>query len=409
MELKPKYQYTYFIKPFIIEQENYKKYLIKMLKDKKFSLKIWEKERDFNMYDYFLPEIRNKLFYGFKDSKEQIEKFKNLNIQQQVAELQQKSCVQFSYKLNEDTPGKIGEEDGVFFGINKIEVICFNTGVCFLLLKTCIESTKEFSEILNFNYKFREYNSKYSNLKEYEKIHIQTNVFNNGQDLNHLIQEITCNTDNSKDILEDDKFYVYSYTCVDGEGWNDKITFNDIQAEFWKYSNVLPSNYNVDMNFKETEEMIGDWQYAKLGFNKSTSVLLSSSLNAYHYTKLPFEYENQYLYTYILALYQNCYFKKLINDFKNNKNVSKTRKRLNDFIKKMLIKEVTRDDLGTKLYKKWEETLELENLYLETMNIYDVALKEKKGNGIVSTRAMWLIIAMCVMLNIANTIIFLNL
>ena len=44
MELKPKYQYTYFIKPFYIEGEKYESYLINILKNKKMSLKIWEKD-----------------------------------------------------------------------------------------------------------------------------------------------------------------------------------------------------------------------------------------------------------------------------------------------------------------------------------------------------------------------------
>ena len=44
MEQKINYQYTYFIHPFIIEENKYKEYIIKMLKDKNIRLKIFEKE-----------------------------------------------------------------------------------------------------------------------------------------------------------------------------------------------------------------------------------------------------------------------------------------------------------------------------------------------------------------------------
>ena len=35
MELKIKYQYSYFIHPFVIKESKYQKYLLKLLKNKK--------------------------------------------------------------------------------------------------------------------------------------------------------------------------------------------------------------------------------------------------------------------------------------------------------------------------------------------------------------------------------------
>ena len=66
MELKINYQYTYFIHPFIVKEQRYQKYLLKMLKDKNSRLKIFKKERDLNLYKYFLPEIREFLFLNKK-------------------------------------------------------------------------------------------------------------------------------------------------------------------------------------------------------------------------------------------------------------------------------------------------------------------------------------------------------
>ena len=41
MELKTKYQYTYFIYPYLIEENNYKNYLYKLLKNKNCKLKVF--------------------------------------------------------------------------------------------------------------------------------------------------------------------------------------------------------------------------------------------------------------------------------------------------------------------------------------------------------------------------------
>ena len=40
MNLKTKYQYTYFIHPYIIDKSRYDKYILKLLKDKKCEFKI---------------------------------------------------------------------------------------------------------------------------------------------------------------------------------------------------------------------------------------------------------------------------------------------------------------------------------------------------------------------------------
>ena len=40
MELKTKYQYTYFIYPYIVNEKNYEKYLYKLLMDKNYTMKV---------------------------------------------------------------------------------------------------------------------------------------------------------------------------------------------------------------------------------------------------------------------------------------------------------------------------------------------------------------------------------
>ena len=53
MELKIKYQYTYFIKPFVIKESKYEKYLLSLLNNSNFRLKFFEKERDLNLYLFY--------------------------------------------------------------------------------------------------------------------------------------------------------------------------------------------------------------------------------------------------------------------------------------------------------------------------------------------------------------------
>ena len=63
MELKTKYQYTYFIYPYIIKQNEYNKYLKKLLNNPNFAMKIFDKEKDEDLYSYFLPKVRDTMFW----------------------------------------------------------------------------------------------------------------------------------------------------------------------------------------------------------------------------------------------------------------------------------------------------------------------------------------------------------
>ena len=45
MELKTKYQYTYFIYPYLIEEKNYQDYLYKLLKNSQCKLKLFDNKK----------------------------------------------------------------------------------------------------------------------------------------------------------------------------------------------------------------------------------------------------------------------------------------------------------------------------------------------------------------------------
>ena len=81
MELKVKYQYTYFIKPFLIKENKYSKYILALLNNKNCKLKIFEKERDLNLYSYFIQNVREHFFSTFEFDKQKLNDLsKKLNI-----------------------------------------------------------------------------------------------------------------------------------------------------------------------------------------------------------------------------------------------------------------------------------------------------------------------------------------
>lgn len=272
MELKTKYQYTYFIYPYIIKENKYDKYILKLLKDKNAKVRFFEHQKDLEIYSYFLPTIKDFMFQGFEFTKEKIRKFDSFSKDMQSIILSKYPCTMFEYNLGEDVQGKAGEENGIFFKIQKIELICFNTGICFLIIKTNIEDSKEFSDVLNFNYKFRDINSEFNELKEYENIRLQTTTFSDIKKLNEVIKDITGNRADSKELnIDTNRFLTYAYTCIDQEDWNELKQFKDIEFEFFKYANILPSNYKSNFD-KRHMEILSKWKFIRTGITKAGEI-----------------------------------------------------------------------------------------------------------------------------------------
>lgn len=378
MELKMKYQYSYFIHPFVIDEKKYEQYLLKLLKDKHCKLKIFEKEKDLDIYTYFLPTVRQYMFATFDWDKEKEKQLDSFDDHTKSILLSKLPCTIFEYQLGADVQGKVGEKNGIFFSVTKMEIICFQTGIGFITMKTNIEQEETFSDILNFNYKFRDINSEFISLKEYENIRLQTSSFKDIKDLNTIIKKITGSNKDAKQMnLEDERFLTYSYACIDQEQWNENKPFEEIQGEFLKFAHILPSNTQVNLE-TNTEEMLSfqSLKYAKLGVTKQGIVLLTSTVNTQNYTKVPYAFEREYLYMYILTLYKKLYLKKVNLELKRTKNFENARQQFIDFTQSIWIQEITNDIGGSRLYHKWKQTLELDSLYLEMKNKYDVVYKD---------------------------------
>ncbi len=414
MELKTRYQYTYFLHTFIVKENKYSKYILKLLKDQRFKLRIFQKDKDLEIYTHFLPKMRDFLFgtFDLDDRNKQI-KFKDLPIETRAAVLSKYPSVTFEYELEQDIQGKTVDENSIFFKIQKIGLVLFNTGICFLYLKTNIEGSEEFSDVLNFNYKFRDIKQDCNNLKNYENIKVQANSFENIQAIQDFINNITGpNIDALKLNLDVERFYTYSYTCIKQDAWNINTSFDSIKNDFMKYVNILSNDSNTNSLMSENSKVIGLSKYAKVGISKLGINLLSSDCDINNYTVLPSEYENQYFYTYILSLYLKVYLKKLNYEFKEGKetkDIEITRKKFIDFTKKLWIQEITSEDMGSLYYTYIKEVLEIDKLYNDVKNKYNILYSELKiEKSEKMTGFIILVLFATLVFNIMNFIISLN-
>lgn len=388
MGQKIKYQYSYFIHPFVIKENKYQKYLLKLIKDKNVQLKIFRKEKDLRVYQYFLPKVQEFLFSSFGFSEAKKKKLEELPIETKAAILAEYPCTIFEYNLPRDVHGKT-DENCIFFKIRKLEIICFNTGICFLCIKTNIEESNKFADLLNFNYKFRDINQEFANMNNYDNIRVQTDYFADVQYFKDFISGITGPmTEALKLDIDTERFLTFSYVCIDQEAWNNTNEFDNIRSNYMKFLNILPSDNSVNYS-KEDMKVISKWKYAKLGVTKQGVTLFGSSCDMNNYTVFPHEFEKQYLYTYILALYTKIYLRKINLEFEQNININKARKEFIYFTQTLWINEVTSDDTGSLFYQNLNEVLELKKTYIETKNKYDILYKEMniektaKNNSII--------------------------
>lgn len=407
MELKVKYQYTYFIKPFIIEKSKYSKYLLDLLNNENCKLKVFEKEKDLNLYSYFLPKIREYFFPTFSFNKSKIGELNENKNDIKAVMLSKLHCNIFEYTLDKKIQGKVNEEDGIFFNIDKIEIICLDTGINFLIIKTNIENSDKFSDVLNFNYKFKDINTDYKKLKDFNNIKVQTDIFGSMDELSEFIDNIigVNNGENLKDLdLYNKRFFVYSYTCVDQDNWNSADDFKNIENDFIKYSNVLSNNSTLEFDNKELKSItqtIKPFKYAKFGFTKQSSSLMTSSADINNYTKILFEYENEYLYTLLICLYERIYLKKLENNFKEKDSLEEFSK----FTEELWTHEITNSMTGTMFFNKWKEVFELKDVYNQIRNKYDVIYKELKvDNNAKINKVIAIALVISLVLNVINFI-----
>lgn len=402
MELKTKYQYTYFIYPYIINKKEYNQYLQKLVIDSRFKMKTFDKEKDEDLYSYFLPKIRETLFWTMNFDKYRLSKFDEIDKNMKSTVLSKYPCTMFEYNLPNDIQGKAGKKDGIFFYITNIDLICFNTGICFLLMKTILEEGNTLSDVCNFNYKFRDIKSDAYDFRGYENIKIQTDRFNNIKEITTLIKEITGNNKEAIKLnLDTDRFITYSYACIGQEDWNENTNNELLKKEFYKFANVESADYIIDSGNSEIKNKMSIIEKSKneiYGCSNVGTILLTSDVNSENYTKVPHKFERQYLYQYIFNLYKKIYLKKINYDLRKVDKLKTAKQEFIYFTQDIWIEEITNDNIGTLLDKEWKKILKLQELYIQVKNKYDLLYKNSNIEETAQTNKVIVIILILLLL-----------
>ena len=403
MEIKMKYQYTYFIYPYVVKENNYEKYLSKLFHDKNCKLKTLEKDQNLDLYTYFLPKIRNYMFWTLEFSGIKMKKLNEFDNSMKATIVSKYPCTIFEYKIDKDIQGKTTDKEGIFFNIRNIDIICFNTGICFLVMKTTLDEGSSLSDLCNFNYKFRDIYSSANRLKDFENIKIQTDTFKDIKSITSLIKELTGKNDGAKELnIDIDRFITYSYACIGQEDWNENTNQELLSKEFYKLVNVEPANFNVNC---ETVEDMNASKFIKHGCTTVGNMLLTSDINTENYTKVPNKYENEFLYNYIFVLYKKLYLNKLNEEFKVIKKFNNVRKEFTKFTQELWIEDITNDEQGKKLTEKWNKILNIDKLFTDTKQKYYVMYKNINVEKIAkSNKGIVCFLAILIIINIINCI-----
>ena len=403
MEIKTKYQYTYFIYPYIVEDKKYEKHLYKLLTNRNCKIKQFKKENDSQIYDFFLPKVRDYLFWNLGINKVKTKKLDQFDTKMKAVLLNKYPCTIFEYDINKNIQGKAGEKDGIFFNIKKVEIICFKPGICFILLKAMLDEQSSLQDLCDFNYKFREINLIGAHTQRSENIKIQTDAFQDVKGIQSFIKDITGNNKGARELnIDTERFITYSYACIGKEDWNLLEMNENLNKEFNQYANIEPSESSVDMGVPVKIELE---QNVKFGFINNGTVLLASDANVENYTRLPERYENEYLYCYIYELYRKYYLKKLNQDFSLGRKFEKTKEKFVDYTQNTMIEEITNNTIGSELIDCWEEIIGINQVFAQTKQKYDLLYKniniEKtaKSNKIIA-----IVLVILVIVNIINSL-----
>ncbi len=122
-----------------------------------------------------------------------------------------------------------------------------------------------------------------------------------------------------------------------------------------------------------------------------------------NYTVFPQEFQEQYLYTYILAMYTKIYLRKINLEFRQGINIKKTRKEFIKFTQTLWINEVTLEETGSLFYQYLKDVLELKNMYFDTKNKYDILYKELNiEKSAKNNMAIVMLLIAAILINIIN-------
>ena len=367
-----KFGYSYFIHPFIIDGK-YSKFIMKLMHNKKCKLHFFSREKDAKLYTYFLPKVKELMFWSLDYSPEKVKSFNSMDDGIKNNILSNKPCVVFDYIIKQDIQGKIDSSEYTYFNITKIQIVCFKEKIGFVLIKTQLPEGSTLQDLCNFNYLFRDINVNVKTLRNHEKIKIQAENFSNINEIGSLIDELTDNSQKIKKLnYEPERLLTYSYVCIGQEDWDEYI-----EKEFYKFKNIKPATYNVDATKYEMEHnlySLEDTNNCRYGITKYSTVLLTNDLNSDNVTYLQERFQNEYLYNYIYVLYKELLLRKICNRFKKN-NLEKAKNSFVNYSDELYEENATNSNVGGKLSELWENEININRLYKKAKEKYDIIYK----------------------------------
>ena len=158
------------------------------------------------------------------------------------------------------------------------------------------------------------------------------------------------------------------------------------------------------MTFEEENLImrINNWKFIKLGFTNESMNLLTNNLELSNYTKIPYEYENQYLYNLILILYK----KELLENLEKNNIKFKKIENYENIYKKIINNEITENNVGIEINKKLNKIFNLnkksekiEKLFKENYEFKLLKKYKKMGKIILFILLISLILNIILIIN----------
>ncbi|HEY5562763.1 MAG TPA: hypothetical protein VIK72_13585 [Clostridiaceae bacterium] len=397
MSLKTTYQYSFFVYPFLVTHGRYKDFISKFLKDEQtWDFKLLEDTDELDTHAYFLPYVKKFLFPTLYWSKEYKDRYKSLKIEKKIDIISSLTCTKFDYKLKSDSKNYKLNKKGISFNINNIELICFDAGICFLILKTKLNGDIINSgDILDFNYKFRTINPRYQRKKKTEGIFVLNDEFSEVEDLSSFIDNLLYGyEDLEAENIYFDRLFTYAYMCLDKSEWNEERELNEIINEFYKFQYVLPNSFDstFDQDFKGMKDnTYSRWKYSIYGFSRESGVVFASDKENFNIEKLPLYYESMYFYVFLLAFYQRIalilFSQELMNSGRNK--IDDLKERFTKFTHFSWFSQITNSEQGMDIWKKWQKAFDLPELFDEVQKEYSefydytVAKGQEKINSLL--------------------------
>jgi hypothetical protein len=390
MNLKTVWHYSYFVHPFLIKGNRYKGFIGKLMNDDHWKIDLQGDRIDVNTHSYFLPYVKKFLFPTLFWTREYREEFECMSASRRLDIVTKLPCISFDYFIDtKDRDNYKFSKETLDVEITRVQLICFETGISFLILKTTLEKEDGVcsDDILNFNYKFRTINPRYLKKKKTEGLAIKNAGFTGLEDLAGFIGQLLYGfEDVARENIYFDRLFTYSYMCLDETEWNEERPFSEIINEFYKFQYILPSDYGstFDEHYKDVKgNTYVRWKYSIYGFSRESGVVMSSNRELFNVTKLPQYYETIYFYIFLLAFYQRIslilFSEELMGS--DTAGVDELKERFTRFTHFSWFSQITNSENGTDVWKKWQKAFDLPAQYEEVQKEYSEFYEYKVAKG----------------------------